>query len=43
MFADEMVKGCVLGIEIGLLDVTGICGAFISTYVFLACDRFDRH
>jgi hypothetical protein len=29
MFGDEMMKGAVLRRELGLLNVTGICGAVI--------------
>jgi len=29
--------------EVGLLKVTGICGAVIETYVLLSLDRFERH
>jgi len=29
MFGDEMMKGPTLLIEVGLLNVTGICGAVI--------------
>jgi len=38
-----MMKVPVLGREVGLLNVTGICGAVIETYVFLYLDRFERH
>jgi len=29
MFGDEMMKGPVLRSEVGLLNITGICGAVI--------------
>jgi len=41
MFGDEMMKVPVLRREVGLLNVTGICGAVIETYVFLSLDRFE--
>ena len=42
MFGDEMLKVPVLQREVGLLNVTGICGAVIETQVFLSVDRFER-
>ena len=34
-----MMKDPVLWREVGLLNVSGICGAVIDSYVFLCLDR----
>jgi len=35
MFGDELMKGPFLWREVGLLNVTGICGAIIGTCIFV--------
>jgi len=42
MFGDEMMEVPVLRREVGLLIVSGICGAVLARYVFLCLDRVER-